>query len=229
MPKCRMEDVDRFSGCTKLTYTCLACQKQGQEFIGTFNHATRSSGLHCGECGALYMGRRDAADCYSYLSNRVTLLVRQCLKEYYDYWLCCDDTTCGRRTMQQSTMGYACTENCHGRMIQDYNEEKLHTQLKYLESLFDVDRSIKQAAAKKEAQEKDMKEEEKAALKAKELQTTGMHGPADLPGEHKDLFRLLKTHMSNSINWSAYNWISPNLWSFVFGNAPKHGLTASAK
>ena len=86
-----------------------------------------------------------------------------------------------------------------------------------LESLFDVDRSIKQAVAQKDALEKDMKEEE-AALKAKELQTNGMQGPADLPKEHKDLFRLLKTHMSNSITWSAYNWINPKLWSLCSAN-----------
>lgn len=30
--------------------------------------------------------------------------------------------------------------DCHGRMIQEYNAESLHTQLKYLESLFDVER-----------------------------------------------------------------------------------------
>jgi hypothetical protein len=143
--------------------------------------------------------------------------------------LCCDDTTCKRRTMQQSALGSACTENCHGRMVQDYNEEELHTQLKYLESLFDVDRSIKQAATKREALEKEMKEEERAALKARELQATGMHGPADLPGEHKELFRLLKTHMSNSIKESSYNWILPKLWSSVFGSAPQQGMTASVR
>ena len=37
-------------------------------------------------------------------------------------------------------IGFACTEDCHGRMIQEYDESSLHTQLKYLESLFDVPR-----------------------------------------------------------------------------------------
>jgi hypothetical protein len=51
---------------------------------------------------------RSAAECYSYLSNRVTLLVRACLKRYYDCWLVCDDPSCGRRTMQQSVKGECC-------------------------------------------------------------------------------------------------------------------------
>ena len=36
--------------------------------------------------------------------------------------------------------GFACTENCHGRMVQEYDDLSLHTQLKCLESLFDVPR-----------------------------------------------------------------------------------------
>jgi DNA polymerase alpha subunit A len=62
------------------------------------------------------------------------------VKRYYDCWLVCDDPSCGRRTTQQSVRGFNCTENCHGRMVQEYDEAALHTQLKCLESLFDVSR-----------------------------------------------------------------------------------------
>ena len=37
-------------------------------------------------------------------------------------------------------LGFACTENCHGRMVAEYDELALHTQLKCLEALFDVPR-----------------------------------------------------------------------------------------
>jgi hypothetical protein len=37
-------------------------------------------------------------------------------------------------------IGFACTENCHGRMVQEFDELALHTQLKCLEALFDVPR-----------------------------------------------------------------------------------------
>jgi DNA polymerase alpha subunit A len=71
----------------------------------------------------------------------VTLLIRECLKKYYDSWLICDDHSCGRRTMQQSVREVACTSGeCHGRMIQEYDAIRLYTQLKYLESMFDVTR-----------------------------------------------------------------------------------------
>ena len=84
---------------------------------------------------------RNAADCYCYLSNRVTLLVRLCLQRYLDCWLVCDDHSCQRRTRQQPLRGLGCVEpGCHGRLVQEYDENSLHTQLKFLESLFDVPR-----------------------------------------------------------------------------------------
>ena len=50
-------------------------------------------------------------------------------------------------------MGFACTGDCHGRMLQEYDESKLHTQLKYLESLFDLERSENRAKAAGEGDE----------------------------------------------------------------------------
>ena len=38
-----------------------------------------------------------------------------------------------------------------------------------------------------------------------------------LPSTHKEVFRLLKLHMSNAVTGSAYNWVRPSLWSAVFG------------
>jgi hypothetical protein len=46
----------------------------------------------------------------------VTLLVRACLKRYYDCWLVCDDPSCGRRTMQQSVKGECC-RRCESRVF----------------------------------------------------------------------------------------------------------------
>jgi hypothetical protein len=63
------------------------------------------AGISCQFCGSRYYGKRNAADCYGYLSNCITLQVRACLHRYYDCWLVCDDPSCGRRTMQQSVKG----------------------------------------------------------------------------------------------------------------------------
>lgn len=236
VPKCKMEDSDRFRECDKLTYSCLACKASDQEFIGTYNAATKDSGLQCSTCGAMYMGRKDAADCYSYLCNRVTLQVRACLKRYYDGWMTCDDSSCRCRTMQQSLSGYSCPEEkCHGRMSADYSEEQLHTQLKYLESLFDIDRAIKRYADKKADEEAGMSSEEALRKKTRELNQTGViEGPAGIPKVHKEIYKLLRTHMTHTVNGSAYNWIRPELWSFVFGSTgakqqerPAQGLLAA--
>jgi hypothetical protein len=152
-------------------------------------------GLSCSSCGALYYGRKNAADCYCYLSNRVTLLARECLKKYYDCWLVCDDHSCGNRTMQQSVKGFACTADCHGRMVQEYNELMLHTQLKYLESLFDVPR-----------------------LRTKKpLLSTDLALYNWISKEQVGILGLLKEHMSNFIKVSAFNWVRPSLWSSLFG------------
>lgn len=101
-----------------------------------------NSGLSCINCGVEYFGRYNAANCYSYLCNRVSSLVRKSLKKYYDCWLVCDDPSCGMRTTKQWASGLRCVRDCHGHMVQEYNEETLHTQLKYLESLFDYERAI---------------------------------------------------------------------------------------
>jgi len=123
------------------------------------------------------------------MSNRVAMLVRECVKRYYDCYLVCDDHTCSRRTTQQSVLGYACTENCHGRMIQEYTDADLHTQLKYLETLFDYNRTISKKKGENFA----------------------------LPDYHKEVFDLLRQQVSNIVNGSAYNWVRPSLWSTVFG------------
>jgi DNA polymerase alpha subunit A len=83
-------------------------------------------------------------------------------------------------------------------MKQEYDESAVHTQLKYLESLYDVDKAVKKR--------------EKAALEG-----TGMSvKPEPLPKDHIEIFRLLNKHMSFAIENNAYNWIRPSLWSTLF-------------
>jgi hypothetical protein len=82
---------------------------------------------------------RNAANCYAYLCNRLTLGIRECVKRYYDCYLVCDDPSCRKRTMQLTLKGLSCFESgCNGRMKQEYDETKLHNQLQYYEALFDV-------------------------------------------------------------------------------------------
>lgn len=202
-PRCQMDDAERFKECCKLTYTCSLCNQE-QAFPGPISEVSGCSGLSCGQCGAMYLGLHNPADCYSYLSNRVTLLVRQCVQRYYNCWLVCDDHSCARRTMQQSVKGYACTEECHGRMVQEYDEAALHTQLKFLETLFDFPRAVSRRAAA-------------ASEGGGSSSSATMQFSHSIPKEHVEVFSLLKQHMSNAVNGSAYNWVRPSLWSTVFG------------
>ncbi len=129
-----------------------------------------------------------AKDCYAYLCNKISLLIRDCLQRYYNYWLVCDDPSCGQRTMQQSVMGYKCSDRCHGRMKQEYDDAQLHTQLKYLECLFDLNN----------------KKSDKIVSLANEFSS-----------DEREVFKLLHIHMKNMINGSAYNWIRPSLWTAI--------------
>ena len=67
-----------------------------------------------------------------------------------------------------------------------------------------------------------MSAEALAQKKTRELNENGpngVEGPASIPKEHKDIYKLLRTHMNNTVSGSAYNWVRPELWSFVFGAA----------
>jgi len=216
-PRCKMEDAERFKNCSRLVCKCLSCGDE-QDFCGSFNDKG-SSGLNCQHCGAMYLGQGNIRECYSYLSNRVTLLVRECVRRYYESWLTCDDASCKRHTMQQSVVGFRCTEDCHGRMTPDYSDLDLHTQLKFVESLFDLARACEKRAD--------------ATLPANILSDVTL---ADIerekekrrlmdsvPNETKELLRLLFEHMKNAVQWNAYNWVRPSLWSAVFGKVLRQG------
>jgi DNA Polymerase alpha zinc finger len=116
-PRCLMEDSERFKECEQLLLQCKACQSQ-QPFTGPVTESGGKNGLSCSSCGVMYWGRRlvlpfryptplislqtpcppyrSPSDLYCYISNRVTLLVRKCVSQYYDCWLRCDDPVCGR-------------------------------------------------------------------------------------------------------------------------------------
>ena len=112
--------------------------------------------------------------------------------------------------MQQSANGYACTADCHGRMLQLYTDEQLHTQLIYLESLFDYDKA-NQRKIKMEKEKENADENTLTKLKPDLL--------ADIViPDHKSVYSALNEHMANSVNGSAFNWIRPSLWSTIFGN-----------
>jgi len=98
-----------------------------------------------------------------------------------------------------------------GHMIPEYDGMRLHTQLKYLESLFDFERSIEKKIRATKSKEQDIREEQ-VVIRDNDKKTfnSGLHL------KDQETMRLLKTHMENSIKWSGYNWIEPQLWTDIF-------------
>ena len=84
------------------------------------------------------------------------------------------------------------------------SQSALHTQLKYLESLFDLPRSIK-------------KRETAAATDS----SLSSHSLTSLPKDHVEVFRLLAGHLNNAVVGSEFNWVRPSLWSSLFGAKDK--------
>ncbi|CAM9549186.1 unnamed protein product [Ectocarpus fasciculatus] len=140
IPTCMMDDADRFKDCKQLMCKCFACESTNP-FPGVVDSVQGRCGLYCPACGTAGWGLNSEYNCYSYISNQVTLLLRECLQKYYDTVLVCDDPTCARRTRQQSVIKNMCS-SCRGVVKQEYTELQLHTQIKYLESLFDRTRNL---------------------------------------------------------------------------------------
>jgi DNA polymerase alpha subunit A len=211
------DDAERFAGVDLLKYNCMSCRKEDIAFPGTFREKSGASGLHCSNCGALYLGRNDLADLYSYLSNRLTMLIRSHTHKYYDGWAVCDNPYCKQRTRRQSLRGDACmADSCKGQghLVPEYNGRQLHTQMKYLLSLFDADVAIDKKIRAEKAKTQEIREDQvvvtdndrkkfKCEVSRNELHTMG----------------LLKTHMENAIEWSGYNWVEPQLWTSIFAKS----------
>jgi DNA polymerase alpha subunit A len=213
------DDSERFRDVDILTYDCTSCLQRGLEYPGPFggSNGHNSTGISCVACGALYLGRNSEQDCFSYLCNRVTIQVRECTKKYYNFETVCDNSYCRQKTRQQSLRGDVCmSDNCRGQgghLVPEYDGNKLHTQLKYLESLFDFERASEKIIRNKKAQDTGSREDQVVIT---ELDKNEFKKSHNVPTNHQEIMRLIKTHMGNSIKWSGYNWIEPSLWTNIF-------------
>ncbi|CBJ49021.1 conserved unknown protein [Ectocarpus siliculosus] len=214
-PTSKLPDAERFRGVEPLKMTCRACHEQA-EFQGVFSWDRKKAvngpadlrpGLMCpnSACGAYYWGAGSEAACVSTLYQRLTLAVRRHLKVYYQTHLRCDDSSCGLLTRSTGVMGVACpAKGCQGRLVQEYPDKTLYDQLKYFETLFDVDR---------------------AQTKVSELFN---FKETDLPvsPEHRQILSLVGRRIQDDVQSSGYNWIRPSLWSSVFTS---HALPPAIK
>ena len=91
---------------------CFKCDSM-VPFPGVIDEEQGRHGLCCPVCGEPGWGINSDMSLYGYISNRATLLIRECLEQYYDTVLVCDDPACATKTRQQSVMRNVCSE-CNG-------------------------------------------------------------------------------------------------------------------
>jgi hypothetical protein len=112
---------------------------------------------------------------------------------------------------------------CHGRLVQEYDDEMLHNQLKYLETLFDMDRYAEKHSSA--AVDTYVFQDITAQLLMMLMNFTFYRISID----YREVYQLLKQHMSNAVHGSAYNWITPGLWTQIFGGGLKSNKVVAIK
>ena len=139
----KIDDAERYKACKRVEITCEACKFEFN-FPGPFSRASERGdasekpgllcGTNCPKC-------EQPVD-LSILNNKLLLAARKAVEKYYEGWLVGDDPSAELRTRQQSVRGKAWSMN--GRRIQlqpEYPSRALYEQLKYIESLVNVERA----------------------------------------------------------------------------------------
>ncbi len=205
-PAISLSDEERFRACSHLLVCCLKCNEtsiftgpiRAQDLTCPIRSVSDlKSGLCCPSesCKSSLWGCPNGAACFSLIYQRVVLAIRQCLCRYYDAWLVCDDSSCGRRTQQIGVREGACNApGCAGRMKLEYGDKALYEQIKYFETLFDVEHS-----------------QERLATRHKLCKTE-----IRIHLEDSAIFKLLNRNIQDYIQSCAYNFIDPGVWASVF-------------
>lgn len=158
IPSVLQSDADRFKDCAPLELTCRRCQRTSA-FPGVYRSKPDGSpplsGLCCpaDTCGADFWGYDKEGidgnvgdDLMAVLSNRLHLATRESIRRYYEGWAVCSDVTCKTRTQKQSLRGngnICSAPGCRATVTMEFPDSALYTQLKFFESLFDVERARK--------------------------------------------------------------------------------------
>jgi DNA polymerase alpha subunit A len=215
----QVPDHIRFKECDPLSLLCLGCKHHFQyrglnytvpehEEVVTPLAKITNSGLTCPrpECQKQVMSTLTA-------SAQLESQIRRHTARYYSAWLVCDDSACGARTRQMSVYGHRClgpeglAYGCSGRMRFEYNEKALYNQLLYLQSLFDVDKSIEKLSAAGPGK-----------IKAEGGDET-VEKVKILAGMNRDRFDVCRNVVRQYLDKSAWGWVSMDS---LFGYARKN-------
>ncbi|KAG2859224.1 DNA polymerase alpha catalytic subunit [Phytophthora cactorum] len=213
IPSVLQNDADRFKDCVPLEITCDRC-KMASAFPGVFGTSEKdsslASGLLCPVCKADFWGFDKEGiygnvgdDLQAVLSNRLHIATRLATKKYYEAWTVCSDVTCKTRTQKQSLRGngnICSAAGCRATTSLEYPDSALYTQLKYFESLFDVERAQKKI--------REQKERASSATTATE--------PPPLSERHRTVLQKLLSQAEEAVHRDDYNWVKPSIWQTLF-------------
>mmetsp|Transcript_25972 Transcript_25972/g.44307 ORF Transcript_25972/g.44307 Transcript_25972/m.44307 type:complete len:335 (+) Transcript_25972:3-1007(+) len=212
VPACEQADAERFQGTSPLAVRCRKCAVsssfKGAVVLSSSSASPASSssgaakkptqqptsGFFCPEpgCRAEFWGHPNPPSCFSAFSNLLAMRVRSEKAKYYESWLVCDDSACQARTQQLSVIGDVClVRGCAGRLKACFSDKHLHTQLKALESAFDVEGCFKKNP--------------ELAKSAPGLQV-----------EHREVAGLLKKQMECELKRSGYDVVPSSFWAAAF-------------
>lgn len=78
------------------------------------------------------------------LQTQLEVQIRSFVAKYYEGWIVCDDAACGYETRSMRMYGRRCGA-CKNRVHFKYGDTELYTQLRYLATLFDMEKIVKAA------------------------------------------------------------------------------------
>lgn len=209
----QIPDHIRYKDCEPLDLLCLGCKKHF-EYRG-LNYVQSKEEVPITPVGSLTVNgitcpRSDCQKTMSTLtlSTQLDGQIRRHTAKYYSAYLVCDDAACGNRTRQMSVYGHRClgprglAYGCSGRMSYEYSEKALYNQLLFLQSLFDMDKSLEKMGKPGVA---GVKTEEDEKVKV-------------LAGMNRGRFSVCEDVVKQYLNKSGWGWVSMDS---LFGYALK--------
>lgn len=216
-PEQHLSRMERFSDVDKFTVLCSSCKTES-EFPGSFRLVTENSGSDTIFCQSGFScpnpmcpspdnwGEADLFSCACKILNLVRKVKQDAQRKYYDGLARCDNPLCDLETRQVFSSTQCCPRaTCDGSLKAIHNESWLQTQLKYLDSLFDISHA------------------KKRMLSSCPSLTEGRIGDI-LSKDDKDALALMRGFLCHSLNKSGYNWVNSEFFQTLFGECQTVGL-----
>jgi len=203
IPMSCLPDKERFMDAEKLSIKCASC-KQSNEFIGVNALLKDQNIFDCPnpECTKpKFWGLPNLISCLVRIDDAVTRMYRRHTAKYYEGTVVCDDTTCALETRQLSVCGSKClVPHCNGKLQPKYSSKAIYTQLKYLDTLFDMTHVLKQI---------ELRHVPSNLKKQLEIITV----------DQKEGLEVIRDRTRNYLEDCGYHWVGSDFFGALFGKA----------